>query len=607
MARRPQKAKYQSSNDSDDSDRESTEDSRYDTDLMEPEDEEANFDETIYTEEDYGKGTTALLDRVEEKWSQLGSQSPTWKNWKAASRHQVQELVGHILESIPPSLRKGNFQQDRKTNEPPNASTTKKHKLSLKGHDKPPMGVEDLAKVVETTISTTEKKFGHGRHRIELGLFLQLADIGSLLRDPQGGPHRIVIEFTKEWLGVKDANTYILPEIIFDPSLVLSPHVFLLGLLFADRAFDRVDGEEVLVSANQLPRLRILDGCNELRLQLDPKLDDIPIFRMSERTLQGIGISPNRPLPYSTLESWVKKIGAVTGFRQITRTACAGLILFADYEKNSFFVQKIRSGVRGRRPICVNLSFSPCGSMLRVAKVEAAFQPATAAEEEQQPLQCCEGNSPYTKQRTLCLKLHVVILRPSEKNPTRSWPTLVGSATLDLGYGVRAVVHQAPFAFTWEPDFLFVTVSSSRLRVYRVDLAELLARGRDSLSAKHRAAGSKNASGSGSCTRPLIHTPQETIFLPRSARTRTVQYLPLVHQAETSENGKSAVVIGPRYGKHPRPGFRVYLTPEDLGDWIDLATKADDEARLLAPQQRLEGPYEDFNLEEDCDIIPCDY
>lgn len=172
----------------------------------------------------------------------------------------------------------------------------KKHKLSPKGRDKPSMDVEDLAKVVETTISTTEKKFGHGRHRIELGLFLQLAGLTtnrpqailelryrhiqvSLLRDPQGGPHRIIIEFTfeftKEWLGAKDANTYVLPEIIFDPSLVLSPHVFLLGLLFADRAFDRVDGEEVLVSANQLPRLRIRDECNELRLQLDPKLDDV--------------------------------------------------------------------------------------------------------------------------------------------------------------------------------------------------------------------------------------------------------------------------------------------------------------------------------------------
>ncbi|OXV12165.1 hypothetical protein Egran_00074 [Elaphomyces granulatus] len=39
------------------------------------------------------------------------------------------------------------------------------------------MDVEDLAKVVETTISTTEKKFGHSRHRIELGLFLKLAGL----------------------------------------------------------------------------------------------------------------------------------------------------------------------------------------------------------------------------------------------------------------------------------------------------------------------------------------------------------------------------------------------------------------------------------------------
>lgn len=87
------------------------------------------------------------------------------------------------------------------------------------------MYVEDLTKVVETTISATKKKFGHGRHRIELGLFLQLAGLTanrpqavlnlryrhirvSLLRDPQGGPHRIVIEFTfeftKEFLGTKD-------------------------------------------------------------------------------------------------------------------------------------------------------------------------------------------------------------------------------------------------------------------------------------------------------------------------------------------------------------------------------------------------------------------
>jgi hypothetical protein len=45
-------------------------------------------------------------------------------------------------------------------------------------------------------------------------------------------------------------NTYILPKIIFDLSVVLSPHMFLLGLLFVDHAFDRVDGEEVLISTN---------------------------------------------------------------------------------------------------------------------------------------------------------------------------------------------------------------------------------------------------------------------------------------------------------------------------------------------------------------------
>ncbi|KAN0085142.1 hypothetical protein V8E54_001609 [Elaphomyces granulatus] len=62
MARRPRKAKYQSSNNSDDSDRESKTDAG-DAALLFADNEHpseyyiqqlANFDETIYTEEDYG-------------------------------------------------------------------------------------------------------------------------------------------------------------------------------------------------------------------------------------------------------------------------------------------------------------------------------------------------------------------------------------------------------------------------------------------------------------------------------------------------------------------------------------------------------------------------
>lgn len=102
MTRRYRNTDYESSTDSDHSESESIEDSRSDTGLTEPEDEGdqpcdagdaallfadneyppeyyiqqlGNFDETVYTQEDYGKGTTALLDRVEEKWSQLVSPS----------------------------------------------------------------------------------------------------------------------------------------------------------------------------------------------------------------------------------------------------------------------------------------------------------------------------------------------------------------------------------------------------------------------------------------------------------------------------------------------------------------------------------------------------
>ncbi|KAJ5976453.1 hypothetical protein N7481_010160 [Penicillium waksmanii] len=219
--------------------------------------------------------------------------------------------------------------------------------------DKSPMNVQDLVKVVETTISTTEKKSLHGRHRIELGLFLQLARLTtnrpqailnlryphiqvSLLRDPRGGPHRIVIEFTfeftKDWLGAKDANNYILPEIIFNPSLVLSPHVFLLDRLFADRAFDRVDGKEVLASASQLPQIQIREECSGLKLQIEPGMDDVPVLRTSEKTLNGTGISPAKLLPCSTLEPWVEKMGENTSIRKATLpySLCYGSVTALD-------------------------------------------------------------------------------------------------------------------------------------------------------------------------------------------------------------------------------------------------------------------------------------
>jgi hypothetical protein len=87
------------------------------------------------------------------------------------------------------------------------------------------MYVEDLAQVLQTNLATTEKKYPHGRYRIQAQLYLQLGGFTAnrpksllnlcyrhiqvaMLRDPEGGPHRVLLEFTfeftKQFLGIKD-------------------------------------------------------------------------------------------------------------------------------------------------------------------------------------------------------------------------------------------------------------------------------------------------------------------------------------------------------------------------------------------------------------------
>ena len=88
------------------------------------------------------------------------------------------------------------------------------------------MYAEDLLELLQTNLTTTEKRYTHGRHRIQLILWCHGAFFTAnrpkallelryrhirvtLLRDPKGGPHRILLEFTfeftKEFLGMKDA------------------------------------------------------------------------------------------------------------------------------------------------------------------------------------------------------------------------------------------------------------------------------------------------------------------------------------------------------------------------------------------------------------------
>lgn len=243
--------------------------------------------------------------------------------------------------------------------------------------------------------------------------------------------------------------------------------------------------------------------------------------------------------------------------------------------------------------------------MLRVAKVEVVFEGTSEISRIRYNSE--KHKVSLSQRRVLHLKLHIIILALSKKKPTRYQPTIAGSITLDIGCSVRPLFHQLPFALTWEASHLYFTVSSSQLRVYRIDLAEIVARGvvSDSVCPAKRSRDGMTKSGDGngrSQVAPVL-TPKETIFLPRSARTRKVQFLPKAQVA----GSRSVVIVGPLYGKRPRPGFCFYLTDEDLGDWIDPSEKEHDESRVLLGQQRFGNLYEQFDVEEDCDIIPCDY
>ncbi|OAT08575.1 hypothetical protein BDBG_17071 [Blastomyces gilchristii SLH14081] len=175
-------------------------------------------------------------------------------------------------------------------------------KLSLKKRPKATMFIEDVAEFARVILTTTEMTFLYGWYRIQLLLFCQLAAItGSrpgallklrfvdlkltLIRDPKGGRPRLFIylrpEFTKSFLGEKESDTFPIPEIIFDPTLVLSPHVFLLGMLFRIGAFKSLSKDGPVADCpEKLYNLWVLDGLGEQELKLKDELLDQHVVRL---------------------------------------------------------------------------------------------------------------------------------------------------------------------------------------------------------------------------------------------------------------------------------------------------------------------------------------
>ncbi|KAF1979399.1 hypothetical protein BU23DRAFT_447357, partial [Bimuria novae-zelandiae CBS 107.79] len=198
------------------------------------------FDEREYTKEDYKESSTRLLDRIEDQWNQcwtylgrtdLRSHATvsvrtlyTFFNWlldqrqgkggrkrrgiKFASSLGTYWKVYRLVYERATSLK-----LDGKMNRSMHKvlrKLAKKHGLKKIGRDKACMYVEDLTRVLETNLVTTEKRYSHGRYRIQTQVYLQLGGFTTnrpkallslcyrhvhvtLLRDPEGGPHRVLL------------------------------------------------------------------------------------------------------------------------------------------------------------------------------------------------------------------------------------------------------------------------------------------------------------------------------------------------------------------------------------------------------------------------------
>ncbi|EEH45265.2 uncharacterized protein PADG_01415 [Paracoccidioides brasiliensis Pb18] len=153
----------------------------------------------------------------------------------------------------------------------------------------------------------------------------------SLQRDPSGGPHLPTVEFhyrfMKKHLGLTlmYEHTFILPEIIYDPSLILSPHNFLFGILFFFGAFKATN----LISMEQLRGLTIGGGRQQKPIPLKPEMADHYVFCKVTKEGGKVCIFPKEKMDPSSAHSGQspRSVGFCTPGSTIAAPYGGGLIL----------------------------------------------------------------------------------------------------------------------------------------------------------------------------------------------------------------------------------------------------------------------------------------
>ncbi|KAJ5462784.1 hypothetical protein N7475_007728 [Penicillium sp. IBT 31633x] len=99
-------------------------------------------------------------------------------------------------------------------------------------------------------------------------------------------------------------NTFLIPEIIFDPTLVLSPYVFLLGMLFRIGIFKSLSKDGPIIDyLKKLYYLRVL-------------------YRLTLREPSGIRITLEEKLTKGWLSYRMKRGSEIIGFAEVAKPYC---------------------------------------------------------------------------------------------------------------------------------------------------------------------------------------------------------------------------------------------------------------------------------------------
>jgi hypothetical protein len=230
-----------------------------------------------------------------------------------------------------------------------------------------------------------------------------------------------------------------------------------------------------------------------------------------------------------------------------------------------------------------------------------------ASLEKRKPTNAAESqkiNTDLKLTSQVSLKLLVLTYRLSESKTTRSPPSLIHRARVDLG--VRTMkASKLPFTFTWTPDQVHFTCSenelenkcANELEVYRVSLFR-----------------------SNSTPGHMVLVPQESIVLPRTDLMRQVHYFSstnldtpariIINNESTGTKDDKAVSSpdapdlmwlegAPLRLKRP---IGCFIRDVDFGGW-KISTASSNIPQDLGIGQ-LSRCREKFDYDEDCD---CEY